>query len=113
MVTRETVAELMLRVWSHQACQVNPSDWPRVLRGLFSDASSSRDNSPARASYKPRLDQAVDTITAALANGIPDDLEQIIWKSFAMLDREHRQQLARELLEAAVPAEKGLFDDLA
>jgi hypothetical protein len=94
------VTELMLRVWGEQACQ-NPADWPRVLKGLFADARSSRDNAPVRASYQHRFDQAVDAITSALAESIPQNLQLVIWRAFSPLDRDHRHQLAALLIEAA------------
>lgn len=108
-VSHETVAELMLRVWGKQACHINPSDWPRVRKALFADAKSSRDNAPVRSSLKPRFDAAVDTITKALADCIPSNLDLVVWRAFPMLDDKHREQLAALLIEAA--ARKEAADD--
>jgi hypothetical protein len=84
------VRELLIEVWGTQACQVNPSDWPRVF-AAYMQAEGMK-----RGSFKPFVDAAVPVLTA-LVNGDEPILIDQVWRAFSKLDKEHCAVLAQRL----------------
>jgi hypothetical protein len=115
MISSDTIHELLLTVWGRQACQ-NPDHWPDVLTRLMKDYSPPDDGTGhkryGRASLKPAVDAAVDTLAAPFADGVPTDAATVVWSAFPKLTRENCVVLAQALIEAAGPAKPGLFDDV-
>ena len=102
-LTPARVKELLLHTWVKQSCQ-NPEHGPELLKRLL-------EGNAARYCLKLRVDEACTTIAAACANGAPADLDDdVIWRTFAMLDHEHRSALVRRLKAAVVAAK---LDELA
>ena len=92
-MTPEAVREALLAIWGEQACR-KPDDWPKALRGLMKDTGS---GDTKRASYKPRLDHAVATLTEAYSTGLPRDGAALVWQVFPMLTRTNCARLAARL----------------
>lgn len=90
MITSDRLRELLLAVWGQQSCQ-NPEHWPDVLARLMKDGGSGENQ---RASFKPRVDEAVARLAEAYRFGIPIDAPELIWRWFPMLGRDQRIELA-------------------
>jgi hypothetical protein len=49
----------------------------------------------------PWVDLATRSLTAAFAQGVPDDPAGVVWRCFSKLDRHHCARLADRLINAA------------
>jgi hypothetical protein len=110
MLTEQRSRELLLQTWGEQACR-NPDHWPDTLAALlrgrphddrdFEDGHLKERARYPRGSLLPWVDDATRILTAAFANGVPDDPADAIWRAFSKLDREHCALLADRLITAA------------
>jgi hypothetical protein len=85
-ITLEVVREVLLQIWSEQACR-NPAHWPETVERLTANGKMQR-----------AID-ACQVIAAAFTDGSPDDPYDVIWRAFPLLDAKHRARFVDRLLQ--------------
>jgi hypothetical protein len=92
-MSAEIVRELLLAIWSAQACR-NPADWPAVLMRLLEKRSNGYDDGA-------RLDTACLALAQIFgAPQLPADPTMAVWQAWPKLSRNSCDRLAELLIEA-------------
>jgi hypothetical protein len=81
------VRDLLVRTWGDQSCTVRRADWEdHVFDALVKDGRS--------------VDGAPDG-AGACTTGIPNNVDQVVYLNFPLLDAAHRALFVQRLREAA------------
>jgi hypothetical protein len=86
------VRSALYEVWGHQACAMNPADWPAMFERLMK---------APRHDFRMRFEQAVTALAEAYRDGPPADGANVVFAYFPMLNFAHRSELARRLVALA------------